>query len=168
VLLACGSQDGSKSPPASGSSPATGCSRSCLFQYRDVNVCNELGPIYDYGPWLDNCLNDACENLVLDSNFQIDPVVPCTSHREFRYVQTHLGTCGGQSTGMPLVDDGDAGRSNGEKGAGAQCNADAECLTRNCVSTDNHNFVCADSFIYRSKNGRRWLLPPDERADRSS
>ena len=141
LVLGCVSQSSNSSPEADA---AATCSLSCLYQYQDVTVCNELGPSSQPGPWLENCVDVACGDADLVPNFGSDPYVPCTTSRQLRYVQTHLGACGTQSTGHPVYEGDDAGSEAG-KGDGAECGANDECLSANCVSADGQNFVCADA-----------------------
>jgi hypothetical protein len=141
LVLGCVSQSSSASPEADA---AAACSLSCLYQYQDVVVCNELEPNSQPGPWVENCLDLACDNADLIPDFPNDPVVPCTTSRNLRYVQTHLGACGTQSTGHPPYEGDDAG-SNSGNGDGAECGESNECLSAKCVSADGQTFVCAEA-----------------------
>ena len=141
LVLGCVSQTSNSSLEADA---AATCSLSCIYQYQDVIVCNDLGPSYQPGPWVENCVDVACDDADLVPNFPDEPDVPCTTNRQLRYVQTHLGACGAQSTGHPVYEGDDAGSETGQ-GDGAECAANGECLSANCVSADGENFICADA-----------------------
>ena len=121
------------------------CSVSCLFQYRDVTMCNESGfgdPPSD-GAWLGNCLDGPCNQLMLIDGFPSDPSLPqCATHRQYRNFQTYFGACAGTRESSPVSAADDAGA--GTKGEGAACGANAECTSDNCVADDGTTFVCAD------------------------
>ncbi len=141
-VLGCGSANGHATPE--GGSADT-CPVSCLYQYQDVTICNELAPTVQSGPWLENCLDlTSCDNADLFPFSPGDPLTSCTTTRRLRYVQDHLGVCQGQSTGEPWGE-GDDGGSDAGKGDGAKCAGHEECLSGNCISTDGQNFVCADA-----------------------
>jgi len=140
ILFACG-PNVAVGPGGGDSGPVPGCSESCLFQYRDIDTCYEgAGPMVDDGPWLDNCVDDACENLSLNPTSELNPLVPCVTGREYRDIQTHLGPCNGSHLSTTLREGG----ASGGKSVGALCADDPACVSGSCASFDGQNFVCAD------------------------
>jgi hypothetical protein len=141
VLALAGCSPASGEESSSIPSSPTGCPRSCVYDSRQVSVCNEgppLGVVYHREMWATECQDfTECKPQFFSSDNTADPALPgCSGYAEFRGAQDYVGRCPGPWIGDGLIE------GNAYKLDGAICGADGECVSLNCVSFDNSPFVC--------------------------
>lgn len=138
--LGCMSRDGAGASDVDASTPPM-CPVACVYQYREITTCNEFSPQTDMGDWRANCLdNHSCDQGYAMVDYQ-DPAIPCVGSTQYQYVHDYIGSCDDWMNAGGFFLPGDAGPLELN---GTVCQVDGDCASKNCVSADNVNFVCAD------------------------
>lgn len=120
------------------------CTESCAYEWRTITVCNEGIPSYDEGYWSSNCVSGPCAGVDLDTSDLPDPLVPCSSYKEFRFEQDVFADCDNWNDPVDpaLVDGGPD--TVAYKAIGATCTNDSECASARCMTIDDQHMECVE------------------------